>query len=171
MSDAGAQGASPAASAAENTNRAEERRLALGRLRDLALVPAIIVIAIVGYWVNPVFLSFDNISNILQSMSEIGVPYQWAGASPNGFDCSGLVMYAYSKMGVSLPHSSYAMWNDGVSVPKDQLQAGDLVFFDGLGHVGIYIGGGASTDTRAHGPSRARMEIVDFRAPAHPAPW
>ena len=73
MSDAGAQGASPAASAAENTNRAEERRLALGRLRDVALVPAIIVIAIVGYWVNPVFLSFDNISNILQSMSEIGV--------------------------------------------------------------------------------------------------
>jgi cell wall-associated NlpC family hydrolase len=76
------------------------------------------------------------------AMSEIGVPYQWAGSSPGGFDCSGLVMYAYSKMGVSLPHSSYAMWNDGVSVPKDQLQPGDLVFFNGLGHVGIYIGGG-----------------------------
>jgi len=76
------------------------------------------------------------------AMSEIGVPYQWAGASPSGFDCSGLVMYAYSKMGVSLPHSSYAMWNDGTLVPKDQLQPGDLVFFNGLGHVGIYIGGG-----------------------------
>jgi cell wall-associated NlpC family hydrolase len=76
------------------------------------------------------------------AMSEIGTPYQWAGASPGGFDCSGLVMYAYSKMGVSLPHSSYAMWNDGTAVPKDQLQPGDLVFFNGLGHVGIYIGGG-----------------------------
>src|SRR5262249_7240439 len=74
------------------------------------------------------------------AMSEIGTPYQWAGASPGGFDCSGLVMYAYSKMGVSLPHSSYAMWGDGVSVPKDQLEPGDLVFFNGLGHVGIYIG-------------------------------
>jgi peptidoglycan DL-endopeptidase CwlO len=76
------------------------------------------------------------------AMSEIGTPYQWAGASPGGFDCSGLVMYAYSQMGVSLPHSSYAMWSDGVSVPRDQLQPGDIVFFDGLGHVGIYIGGG-----------------------------
>jgi peptidoglycan DL-endopeptidase CwlO len=76
------------------------------------------------------------------AMSEVGTPYQWAGASPGGFDCSGLVMYAYSKMGVSLPHSSYAMWNDGSSVPKDQLQPGDLVFFNGEGHVGIYIGGG-----------------------------
>jgi cell wall-associated NlpC family hydrolase len=76
------------------------------------------------------------------AMSEIGTPYQWAGASPGGFDCSGLVMYAYSKMGVSLPHSSYAMWNDGTAVPKSQLEPGDLVFFNGLGHVGIYIGGG-----------------------------
>jgi len=71
-----------------------------------------------------------------------GVPYVWGGSSPGGFDCSGLVMYAYSQVGVSLPHSSYAQWNMGVSVPRDQLQPGDLVFFDGLGHVGIYIGGG-----------------------------
>jgi cell wall-associated NlpC family hydrolase len=76
------------------------------------------------------------------AMSELGTPYQWAGSSPGGFDCSGLVMYAYSKLGVSLPHSSYAMWGDGVSVPKDQLEPGDIVFFDSLGHVGIYIGGG-----------------------------
>jgi len=76
------------------------------------------------------------------ALSYIGTPYVWAGSAPGGFDCSGLVMYAYSRVGVSLPHSSYALWNVGVSVPKDQLQSGDLVFFDGLGHVGIYIGGG-----------------------------
>jgi cell wall-associated NlpC family hydrolase len=76
------------------------------------------------------------------AMSYLGVPYAWGGASPGGFDCSGLVMYAYSKVGVSLPHSSYAQYGVGVPVSKDQLQAGDLVFFDGLGHVGIYIGGG-----------------------------
>jgi cell wall-associated NlpC family hydrolase len=63
-------------------------------------------------------------------------------ASTSGFDCSGLVVYAYGQMGVSLPHSSYALWNAGVFVSQDQLEPGDLVFFDGLGHVGIYIGGG-----------------------------
>jgi len=76
------------------------------------------------------------------ALSYIGTPYVWAGSSPGGFDCSGLVMYAYSKMGVSLPHSSYAQWNVGTAVPRDQLQAGDIVFFDGLGHEGIYIGNG-----------------------------
>ena len=76
------------------------------------------------------------------AMQYLGVPYVWAGASPSGFDCSGLVMYAYAQVGVSLPHSSYAMWNDGVPVPRDQLQPGDILFFDGLGHVGMYIGGG-----------------------------
>ena len=76
------------------------------------------------------------------ALSYQGVPYVWGGASPGGFDCSGLVMYSYAQVGVSLPHSSYAQYNMGVAVPRDQLQPGDLVFFDGLGHVGLYIGGG-----------------------------
>ncbi len=76
------------------------------------------------------------------ALSYQGVPYVWGGASPGGFDCSGLVMYSYAQIGVSLPHSSYAQYNVGVAVPRDQLQPGDLVFFDGLGHVGLYIGGG-----------------------------
>jgi peptidoglycan DL-endopeptidase CwlO len=76
------------------------------------------------------------------ALQYIGVPYVWGGSSPSGFDCSGLVMYAYAQMGISLPHSSYAMWNYGTAVPEDQLQPGDLVFFNGLGHVGIYIGNG-----------------------------
>jgi peptidoglycan DL-endopeptidase CwlO len=77
------------------------------------------------------------------AMRYLGTPYVWAGASPGGFDCSGLVMYAYEQMGISLPHSSYAMWNEGVPVSRDQLEPGDLVFFDGLGHVGMYVGGGS----------------------------
>jgi peptidoglycan DL-endopeptidase CwlO len=76
------------------------------------------------------------------AMSQLGTPYVWAGAAPGGFDCSGLVSWAYSQVGVSLPHSTYSQYNMGVAVSKDQLQPGDLVFFDGLGHVGIYIGGG-----------------------------
>ncbi len=76
------------------------------------------------------------------AMQYLGTPYVWAGASPGGFDCSGLVMYAYQQVGVSLPHSSYAMWDYGVPVSRDQLEPGDIVFFDGLGHVGLYVGGG-----------------------------
>jgi len=73
----------------------------------------------------------------------LGVPYRWGGSSPSGFDCSGLVMYVFAQVGVSLPHSSYAQYGMGSPVSRDQLQPGDLVFFDGLGHVGIYVGGGS----------------------------
>ncbi|HVW89941.1 MAG TPA: NlpC/P60 family protein [Gaiellaceae bacterium] len=76
------------------------------------------------------------------AMSQIGTNYVWGGAAPGGFDCSGLVMWAYAQVGVALPHSSYAQYGYGVPVSRDELAPGDLVFFDGLGHVGIYIGGG-----------------------------
>jgi peptidoglycan DL-endopeptidase CwlO len=71
----------------------------------------------------------------------LGVPYRWGGASPSGFDCSGLVMYVYAQVGVSVPHSSYSQYGMGSPVSRGDLQPGDLVFFDGLGHVGIYVGG------------------------------
>jgi peptidoglycan DL-endopeptidase CwlO len=77
------------------------------------------------------------------AMSMLGKPYVWGGASPStGFDCSGLVMWAFAQIGVSLPHSSYAQYGYGSPVSQGDLQPGDVVFFDGLGHVGIYIGGG-----------------------------
>ena len=72
----------------------------------------------------------------------LGVPYVWGGASPAGFDCSGLVMYVYAQLGVSLPHYTVAQWNATIPISTSELQPGDLVFFDGLGHVGIYIGNG-----------------------------
>ena len=77
------------------------------------------------------------------ALQYLGVPYVWGGASPaTGFDCSGLVMYVFAQVGISLPHNAAAQYGYGVPVPYDQLQPGDLVFFEGLGHVGIYIGGG-----------------------------
>jgi cell wall-associated NlpC family hydrolase len=76
------------------------------------------------------------------AMRYLGVPYVWGGSSPRGFDCSGFVAYVFAQIGVSLPHSSYAMYGMGTPVSMSQLEPGDLVFFTGASHMGIYIGGG-----------------------------
>jgi cell wall-associated NlpC family hydrolase len=72
----------------------------------------------------------------------VGRPYAWAGASPNGFDCSGFVMYVYAGLGVLLPHNAAQQYTVGTRVRREDLRPGDLVFFDRLRHNGIYIGDG-----------------------------
>jgi cell wall-associated NlpC family hydrolase len=73
----------------------------------------------------------------------IGVRYHYGGATPRtGFDCSGFVRYVYGHFGVKLAHSSFSDFVSGRRVGRWQLKPGDLVFFDGEGHVGIYVGRG-----------------------------
>jgi cell wall-associated NlpC family hydrolase len=77
------------------------------------------------------------------ALAHVGDPYVWGAAGPNAFDCSGLMQYAYSAAGVSLPHSSSSQSRMGTPVSRDQLQPGDLVFFySPVSHVGMYIGNG-----------------------------
>ncbi|HUY72084.1 MAG TPA: C40 family peptidase [Gaiellaceae bacterium] len=80
---------------------------------------------------------------VLFARKLLGTPYRWGGDSPiTGFDCSGFVRFVYARFGVRLPHSSYADFGLGRSVARSSLQPGDLVFFNGVGHVGMYIGDG-----------------------------
>jgi peptidoglycan DL-endopeptidase CwlO len=77
------------------------------------------------------------------ALSRVGDSYVWGNAGPNSFDCSGLTLWAYAKVGVSLPHSSSAQYGSGRHISRSDLEPGDLVFFySPIHHVGIYIGNG-----------------------------
>jgi len=80
---------------------------------------------------------------ISQALSQVGAPYVWGAAGPSSYDCSGLVAWAYARVGISLPHYSGAMYAMTTRISASQLQPGDLVFWGGGGseHVAIYMGG------------------------------
>jgi cell wall-associated NlpC family hydrolase len=75
--------------------------------------------------------------------SRLGCPYVWGASGPGSFDCSGLMMWAYGKVGINLSHSSGSQISEGYRVSRKDLQPGDLVFFGSpIHHVGMYVGGG-----------------------------
>ena len=93
----------------------------------------------------------QNTSNSLVNTAKkyLGTKYVWGGAAPGGFDCSGLMQYVYKQNGISIPRVSQQQFKTGTAVSKENLKAGDLVFFKGSdgsaqapGHVGMYIGNG-----------------------------
>ena len=92
------------------------------------------------------------------ALRAVGVPYRWGGTSPSsGFDCSGLVYWAYGKLGVEVPHSSYALAGTGRRIGTRHLKSGDVLVFSGYGHVGLYVGRGRMV----HAPhSGALVEVV-----------
>jgi peptidoglycan DL-endopeptidase CwlO len=95
------------------------------------------------------------------ALTRRGDAYVWGAAGPTTFDCSGLVMWAYAHVGISLAHLTFDQWNEGEHVPSDQAQPGDLIFLYGLNHVGMYIGNGLFVDAPHTG---AVVEIA-------PVPW
>jgi cell wall-associated NlpC family hydrolase len=97
----------------------------------------------------------------------IGVPYQWNGATPSGFDCSGLVQYAYNEAGIGVPRTSREQYRAAQPIQLNQARTGDLLFFnfDGrISHVGIYLG----NDRFAHAPSSGKqVEIASLKQPPY----
>lgn len=89
----------------------------------------------------------------------LGTKYSAGGVSTNGFDCSGFTMYVFDKIGINLPHQSGAQYKMGSAVSRDNLRAGDLLFFNtsgkGVSHVGIYVGEGKF----AHASSKRGVTI------------
>lgn len=100
------------------------------------------------------------------ALKYLGVPYQWGGASPSGFDCSGLTQYCYRQLGISIPRTSQSQFNAGQHIARDRLdllRPGDLVFFgtdgddDQVHHVGMYVGDG----NYVHAPYTGAVVRVD----------
>jgi len=104
------------------------------------------------------------------ALTQVGAPYSWGGSAPGGFDCSGLVMWAFQQAGIALPHSSQALAHGGQAVSLSDLQPGDvLTFYSDASHAGIYVGDGLMVHSSTYGvpvrvvPMNASGPIYDAR--------
>ncbi|MEU5872401.1 NlpC/P60 family protein [Glycomyces sp. NPDC047369] len=84
----------------------------------------------------------DEYTVVKFALNQLGDPYVWGSAGPNSWDCSGLIMGAYAELGIDLPHNAAAQYGRTANISEDELKPGDLVFYNNLAHVGMYIGNG-----------------------------
>lgn len=103
------------------------------------------------------------------ALTQVGAPYAWGGAAPGGFDCSGLVMWAFQQAGIALPHSSQALAHGGQAVSLSDLQPGDvLTFYSDASHAGIYVGDGLMVHSSTYGQP-VRVVPMTSSGPIHNA--
>ena len=103
------------------------------------------------------------------ALDQVGVPYRYGGSTPSGFDCSGLVQYSYTRVGVSVPRTTGQLWSAAEPVGREELRAGDLLFFSiegKMSHVGMYLG-----ERRfVHAPQSGRkVSVASLDAPFYKA--
>jgi cell wall-associated NlpC family hydrolase len=153
--------------------------LLLALVVGIAFTVASVVVVIAALLANP-FASLapgvpvtDTPSSVGASVvalaeAQIGTPYFWGGASPGGFDCSGLVQWVYGQVGVSLPRTAQAQFDLATPIDRSQLQPGDLLFYaqtypssDWITHVGIYVGNGQMINAPTDGDVVRTMPAFD----------
>ncbi len=113
--------------------------------------------------------SGDRATVVQAALTQVGSSYVWGGAAPGGFDCSGLVMWAFQQAGIALPHSSQAQSQGGQPVALSDLQPGDvLTFYSDASHSGIYVGDGLVIHSSTYGVP-VRVVPMDAAGPIHDA--
>jgi cell wall-associated NlpC family hydrolase len=115
-----------------------------------------------NYNANPAAASNPRAQTAVNAaLSQVGKPYQWGGAGPNSYDCSGLTMWSWAHAGVSLPHSSSAQYSATARVSLGSLEPGDLVFYySPISHVAMFIGNGQMVEAPYSG---ANVRVVPLR--------
>jgi len=113
---------------------------------------------------NPPYPYFSLDAVVAVAMQYVGVPYRFGGADPSGFDCSGFTMFVYAQFGVALPHSASRQGSGGVAIAPSAALPGDLVFMDGGGHNGIYLGNGMMIDAPKPGTT---VQVRPIYSSAH----
>ncbi|WP_102417288.1 peptidoglycan hydrolase RipC [Mycobacterium sp. 4858] len=111
----------------------------------------------------------DRATVVQAALTQVGSPYVWGGAAPGGFDCSGLVMWAFQQAGISLPHSSQAQAQGGQPVALSDLQPGDVItFYNDASHSGLYVGDGMVIHSSTYGQP-VRVVPMNAAGPIHDA--
>ena len=142
-----------------------------GLIRGFAL--AITVLGIAACGSNPSTTASHSLSKGQQAatvaLDQVGAPYRYGGATPDGFDCSGLVQFSYSRAGVVVPRTTGQLWSASRTVGNEELRAGDILFFNVEGkmsHVGMYLG----KNRFVHAPQSGRtVSIASLDAPFYKA--
>lgn len=138
----------------------------IDQVNSAAMKQAMAIYTQTGTYPNVVIPTENTVgAQALQAaLTRVGDPYVWAAAGPGQFDCSGLVVWAFAQVGITLPHYTGSLWNSGVHVGRNDLEPGDLVFFfQDISHVGIYIGNGMMIDAPDFGET-VRVEPVYWSA-------
>ena len=125
---------------------------------------AITVLAIAACGSNPASIDSSQPVSAGQraaaiALDQVGVPYRYGGATPRGFDCSGLVQYSYSRAGLTVPRTTGQLWAASRTVERADLRAGDILFFSiegKMSHVGLYLG----EERFVHAPQSGRNVTV-----------